>query len=137
MKMIIIRTHDNTKQTIGLGFLKDESGQVLHTFATLELPYKNNMQRVSAIPCGTYKVVKRYSLKFKHHFYVLGVQNRELILIHSGNFVSQTQGCILVGHEHKYINSDSLLDVASSHSTLQKLLFLTPTEFTLIIQNAF
>jgi hypothetical protein len=64
---------------------------------TLELPWKENKRQVSCIPTGTYKVVHRTSPKYKDHLHIIGVPNRDLILIHTGNSAKDILGCILVG----------------------------------------
>ena len=62
---------------------------------TIELPWKNNQSRISCIPEGKYKLIKRYSPHFKWHLHVTDVPGRELILIHPANdAVSELQGCI-------------------------------------------
>ena len=44
-----------------------------------------------------------------------------------------TKGCILVGSEHKYLNTDKNLDVAGSLQTMQKLNTILPLTFDLEI----
>lgn len=75
---------------------------------TLELPYKDNQTNISCIPEGRY-IVKRYkSPKFSDCFKIYDinkddggnykeVNGRSDILIHTGNFIDETKGCILVG----------------------------------------
>ena len=72
---------------------------------TLEPPWRDNAKSYSCIPQGTYHVRPRYSPRYKHHFHVLDVPGRSLILIHCGNFAGDRElgyrthstGCILVG----------------------------------------
>ena len=62
---------------------------------TIELPWKNNERSVSCIPEGRYILEKRYSLKYKWHIHVTGVQNRSLILFHpANNAMKELNGCI-------------------------------------------
>lgn len=122
------------KQTLGRLSLEDHLGEVLYECYTLELPWKDNERKVSCIPKGTYKVVPRWSSKFKHHFHVLDVPNRSYILIHVGNFYTDIEGCILVGTGIADINGDGLLDVTNSKVALNKLLELAPEGFTLTIE---
>ena len=131
--MLIIRTAKNDFQTTGTGLILDESGQTLLGFRTLELPYRNNMREISSIPAGKYRVEKRTSVKYGSHFHVLGVSGRTLILIHVGNYHINTKGCILVGSEHKYLNTDKNLDVANSLQTMAKLNTILPLNFDLEI----
>lgn len=137
MKLLIIRTSQSSSQTIGMGALVDNDGQVVFHFSTLELGWWNNFKNLSCIPIGKYKVVKRVSERFNLHFHVKDVPNRNLILIHQGNFIQQTKGCILVGSEHAYIDNNNLLDVKFSRATLQTLLAICPSELDLVIINGF
>jgi len=75
------------------------------------------------IPAGRYRVVPRkegkffhkYSIQFGHAFvpHLLDVPGFEFILIHIGNTIKDTSGCILVnrfiglGTDNNYIGSDS------------------------------
>ena len=133
MKMLIIRTAQNEFQTIGTGLILDESGQMLFSFSTLELPYRDNKQEISSIPTGKYRVEKRISVKYGSHFHVLGVSGRTLILIHVGNYHINTKGCILVGSEHKYLNTDKNLDVVNSLQIMKMLNDILPQNFDLEI----
>lgn len=137
MKLVIVRTLDNGIQTIGQGFILDKLGRVLFSFKTLELSYKNNARKKSSIPCGNYKLVKRYSLKFRNHLHVLNVQNRDYILIHSGNFFTDILGCIIVGDAHTYINKDGQLDIINSGLTMDKLLSLCESVNDLVIIQSY
>ena len=52
----------------------------------------------TAIPEGTYKVEMRYSTKFKTQMpYVQNVPHFDGIMLHVGNSVRDSRGCILVG----------------------------------------
>jgi hypothetical protein len=132
LELIIKRTKYEDKQTLGVMQIV-ENDKSIFTCYTLELADKNNQQRISCIPKGIYKVVKRTSVKFKHHFHVLDVPNREWILIHAGNFHKDTSGCILVGNGHADLNADGYKDITGSTATLKKLLEILPAEFTLRI----
>ena len=60
---------------------------------------------------------------------------RSLILIHIGNYYTQTNGCVLVGKAIADINDDGNMDVTNSKDTLQKLLKVAPNGFELEIQK--
>ena len=51
-----------------------------------------------------------------------GVTGRSEILIHAGNYISDTLGCILVGDQFRDLDGDSLTDVTSSRQALGVLL---------------
>lgn len=74
------------------GILKCEGKVVCKT---IELPWKNNVRRVSCIPEGKYFIKKRYSSKFGWHMEIIGVDNRTLILLHpANNALKELNGCI-------------------------------------------
>jgi len=134
MNLLIERYPNSKHQTIGNGFvLKNDFIQF--EFRTLELAWKNNKKKVSCIPIGDYKVVKRWSRRFGHHFHILDVDNRDYILIHRGNFYSDILGCILVGDDLDEINGDGEIDVINSNNTMKELVKILPDEFDLKIVN--
>jgi hypothetical protein len=124
----------DTKQTIGNGFLlSDADNFIKYEFRTLELSWKDNKRSISCIPCGDYTVIKRKSKKYGNHFHILDVPDRSYILIHNGNYNYQTKGCVLVGDDLSYLNSDNDIDVVNSKKTLKKLYSLLPDKFDLSI----
>lgn len=132
MKVIIerFRTQLNCdKQTIGILFVVDSLNRIIYSCSTLELPDFNNQKKISNIPVGVYKVVKRNSAKYGNHFHILDVPNRDYILIHQANYVRQLEGCIAVGNMFTDIDKDGLIDVANSVATMAVLNTLLPNEF--------
>lgn len=89
---------------------------------TLELPDKDNQKNISCIPAGEYKYKHRISNKNGEALELIGVPNRTYIQIHSGNYTSQIEGCILVGNYISFLNSDNIPDVANSKNTLKELI---------------
>lgn len=79
-----------------------------HTLATLEPPPFQNKRGVSCIPCGLYNLVERESLlmrrlsqgKIERAWFLADVPDRTAILIHPGNTLKDTSGCILAGTRH-------------------------------------
>jgi 7-cyano-7-deazaguanine synthase in queuosine biosynthesis len=102
---------------------------------TIELEWKNNARRISCIPIGTYTVVKRTSNKYGNHFHLLNVPGRNMILIHSGNYYSDSLGCIIVGDAHKDIDGDGMVDVINSKVTLSRMYTTFPDRFKIVIKN--
>ena len=62
---------------------------------TIELPSRMNSVNISCIPSGAYKLRRVNSPKFGYTFEVCDVSGRTNILIHKGNTVSDTKGCIM------------------------------------------
>lgn len=86
-------------QLIRSYFSKGTNGTLAHNgqsiCATIELPWKNNSARVSCIPEGRYRLIRRYSPKFGDHFLVEEVPHRTYILVHPANdALLELKGCI-------------------------------------------
>lgn len=67
---------------------------------TLERPWKDNQRSISCIPEGVYTLTPDNTGRWKDTLEVMGVPNRSEIEFHVGNFVGNTEGCILVGAGH-------------------------------------
>ncbi len=62
---------------------------------SIELPWRANKRNISCIPDGIYKLQPFYSLQFKHHLLVKGVQDQSGILIHpASDAASELGSCI-------------------------------------------
>jgi len=129
MEVLLKRISCQPKQTLGILYVDGKE-----VCKTLELPWKDNARNISCVPEGEYNVVKRNSPKYKNHFHLTNVPNRDWILIHQGNFYTHIRGCILVGKTHTDINGDGLLDVTSSVATMGMLNNLLPENFILKIE---
>jgi len=78
---------------------------------TLELPWKQNTRNLSCIPAGEYTVSIRISPRYGRIYWVMKVEDRSYILIHSGNWAgdsekglnTHTNGCILLGEKRGYL----------------------------------
>jgi len=89
MKLVLTRTYspDGTN-----GRLECDGELICYT---IELPWRDNSNRVSCIPEGEYFIVKRYSAKYRWHMEVKDVPNRQFILFHPANYaLKELQGCI-------------------------------------------
>lgn len=89
MELQIVRTY----------FFEGTNGCLLYNghmiCRTIELSWKENQSRVSCIPEGKYRLMKRYSRKFGWHLEILDVKNRSLILIQTANNATkELMGCI-------------------------------------------
>jgi len=135
MEAILTRELNQDKQTIGSLVIKNEEGKKLFSCKTLELAWNDNKKNESCIPLGNYKVAPRQSAKYNKHYHILDVPGRSFILIHIGNYNTQTKGCILVGEKLADINADGYKDVTNSKATLKKLLEVAPKGFEITIKN--
>lgn len=119
--LTLIRNQVCSERTMGV--IEDAPRKIY----TLELPYRNNHPFTSCIPPGVYGVVPHYSSSKGKCFKVLGVPHRSEVLIHVGNTVDDTEGCILVG----FTLAPSA--VFQSKKALEYLLDTYPNGFTLSI----
>jgi hypothetical protein len=77
------------------GNLTDEGGN--HIAWTLERP-ENDNKPMSCIPEGIYIGIRFFSPHFKYDVFELNnVRQRTSILIHRGNTIEDSEGCILLG----------------------------------------
>lgn len=79
------------------------------SFATMEPRWEYNARGVSCIPAGTYGLEMRNSPIvdrttggiFHRGWEITGVNGRDLIMIHPGNWADRdSNGCVLVGRAH-------------------------------------
>lgn len=66
-------------------------------FVTLEDAWLDNAKNISCIPAGLYEIARHNSPKFGEIFEVQNVPERGAILLHVGNTIDNTTGCILLG----------------------------------------
>jgi hypothetical protein len=98
-RLLLLRNKSGQMVTFGKLYL---TGKYL--CETLELPWKDNQRKISCIPTGEYRLLKRHSPKFGHHYHLQEVPGRSLILIHTGNTAKDIEGCILVGKRTGHLN---------------------------------
>jgi len=123
---LVLHRVEQARQTLGLLSVY-EDGEKVYSCATLELPWEDNENRKSCIPpapgeTAEYRWQRHSSPRYDECLWVRGVNSRSEILVHAGNFVSDTLGCILVGDKITDINGDSISDVTNSQATLSELL---------------
>lgn len=132
MKAILPRFYSDNVQTLGEMLFYNEKGRQFDC-KILELPDRNNALCISRINADTYWVEVRESEAHKLHFHIKDVEGRTLILLHSGNYFTDTEGCQLPGTSFKDINNDGHVDVRWSRNTLDKILKIAPKGFWLTI----
>lgn len=119
MKAYLSRNYE-PNQTTGR-FILTENEELLFKSYSLELPDLNNMAFFSCIPTGDYICKIEFSPSHGMCFHILNVPGRSHILIHSGNYNKDTEGCILLGENLLDINNDGLRDVTNSRKTVERL----------------
>jgi len=119
MIRLILTRRQSTSSEQTLGTLEIYKDNVLKgMLMTLEKGWKGNANNISCIPSNLYDVEHFDGVQYKNVFEIVGVPSRDSILIHSGNFSTQTRGCILVGLTWTDLNDDGLLDVGYSREAL-------------------
>lgn len=79
----------------------------------LELPWRHNEQQVSCIPEGTYPITWENHAKFGQVYRLHNVPNRDGVLIHTGNELGDTHGCLLPAY---YMQVDAMGSLYSKDS---------------------
>jgi len=104
---------------------------------TLEPPDNNNARSISRIPRGEYVCRRVRSPRFGTAFEVADVPGRSHILLHPGNVVRDTQGCVLLGRNFGQLQGGRA--VLNSGSTFKAFMeeFDGVDEFRFIIEDVF
>ena len=115
MNVLLVRYSQTGRYTRGALFT---GGKTLYT---LERPWVLNAANVSCIPEGVYTAVflkQSASGKYRNVYHVLNVIGRSGILMHNGNIVSHTRGCILIGSRPGLLGGEAA--VLNSRSALKE-----------------
>jgi hypothetical protein len=97
-------------------------------FPTIERRWEYNAKGKSCIPAGTYEMRQRASAMvyrtsgnlFHQGWEITGVKDRSLIMIHPGNWSSDSNGCVLVGRAHAVVKG--IPGVTSSRPAFEDLM---------------
>ncbi len=92
-------TFSNNLCTMGKWYADDEL-----ICSTFELPDRNNQPNISCIPAGEYPLKMIVSPKYGPCYKVHKVPGRTNILIHTGNTVDDTKGCIIPCSSYGLLN---------------------------------
>ena len=98
MELTLTRTSRQAECTTGVLYLGKE--RIAHTLEPRwrDLGKEQKVAGQTAIPEGTYEICLEVSARFKRLMpYLMNVPGFTGILIHCGNTVADTEGCILVG----------------------------------------
>lgn len=102
MELTLHRTFLGTKATHGALYIDGvyECLTLEDVVRDLKQDGSGKVQDETAIPAGRYEVIINFSPRFKKQYMrLIDVPFFSGILIHSGNTVADTKGCILVGQQ--------------------------------------
>ena len=111
---------------------------------SFELPWRDNKRNISCIPAGVYDTIIRQSPRFGTIYWILKVENRTYILVHSGNWAgdielgykTHTNGCLILGKKMGYLMGQRA--VLNSRITVRAFMdHMNNQPFTLHIMEAF
>lgn len=99
-------------------------------FKTLERPWLGNSRGTSCIPEGVYELSLRDSPvvsmitngRHQRGWEVKDVHDRTFIMVHPGNYIEDSDGCILIGERH--IIHENRLMVTNSQSAFNEFMAL-------------
>ena len=123
MKKEVKLSRIKSNKDMTLGFYRCYSdGRLVHSFPSLELPWKENKNSISCIPAGEYDMIQIERPAGRGWALLLqNVPNRWAILTHAANFTRQIKGCIIIGLAHEDIDNDGIMDVSSSRRAMEML----------------
>ena len=134
MQVLLERFHKSDVVTLGTLSVIDDNNLSIFSCKSLELPWCQNKRGISCIPSGRYVCVKRYTAKYGHHFWLQNVPDRDVILLHVGNSVADSHGCILVGNYIANEQKPIKYFVRNSKDTLFLLDVFLPQKFYFTIK---
>ena len=120
IEAILQRTYLSDRTIGELTFFDDLGKELLRLF-TLERRWINNRSNESCIPESNYKVVPFDSDSHPDSYHILEVLDRDSILIHTGNFIHDSKGCILIGLKLRDLDFDQKPEVINSKAALKKI----------------
>lgn len=127
MRLTLTRCVSSENGTFGILSMGDDPLVV-----TCEDSWNDNKTSISCIPTGAYECSKFSGTKFHDVWEVKNVPNRTTILIHAGNTINDTHGCILVGRAFSKIGN--LSSVMQSQEALAVLRDKLLDNFTLVVR---
>lgn len=118
---IIYRIEQSTKGTISANLINCGDEEFNQFGYNIELPFESNNVNVSAIPSGIYTFTKRVSDERGNYLEIHNVPKRTSILVHVGNFMKDTEGCILPCLHFNYNRDTNVPFGTSSRTALRQL----------------
>lgn len=131
-RLLLMRLQKLDDRTLGR-LIVFNGTEIEETFTTLELPWRNNERNNSCILSGYYTVDPRESPKFGKHLIINNTSPREVVLLHQGNFPSNSSGCVLVGTGFGDFDKDGRREITESKRAMRRLVELVADTAELII----
>lgn len=120
LEVIINRFKVTKDYSLGHCYIKYDDGNAVYVGCSLERGWRNNQNRISCVPEGTYELKYERSNRFRKNLWELyGVPGRSECKFHAANYWTQLNGCIALGNKHIDINRDGDPDVTSSRDTMK------------------
>jgi hypothetical protein len=94
MKKVLLKRLKSSATQGTLGIVYIDGNECCQS---LELPWNNNLPNCSCIPTGKYICKLINSPSKGQCFEITNVRDRDHILIHSGNYLRSSLGCVLLG----------------------------------------
>jgi len=129
VKATLTRTATSPLGTLGKLVLDD------FECVTMEPPWANNKPNVSCIPPAEYQCYWHKSPRYGWVYAVFEVPDRTNILLHAGNIVTHTKGCILPGKKLGALGGMPAV-LASRNTTRRLFNYLDRRPFTLEVEYA-
>ena len=138
---VLVRFKKTPTRVLGHLFLyqTDPEHHLVGRVCTLELPDLGNQHYISCIPQGHYSLKLEKWGKPKKDTWAYRfdkVKDRDGVLIHPANYVTQILGCVAVGQRFEDLNKDGELDVADSRKAIEYLKSICGEEFELDIVDS-
>lgn len=138
-EVLLYRTIVSKESTLGHLMVFDvnsaSGSKLIFECKSLELPPRDNMRNISAIPSGKYNMALEWSDRFEKELWELkDVPNRSEIKIHPANYYNELQGCISLGDMFIHLNADKFLDLRNSRSTVNRFHFIMGSQKKAIIK---
>lgn len=129
--VVLQRAFNSKKETLGIITIGGHEHQPIFT---LERPWQDNRPFVSRIKADSYVCYEYSSDKFPGVYSVSRVKDRSSILIHCGNKVEDSSGCILIGLG--YYNAEGKIKISQSRDALKLFKsIIGPNSFILEIKD--
>jgi hypothetical protein len=135
-RLVLIRLVALSDRTLGALNVYDGAQSVCPLFS-LELPWRGNTRHVSCIPAGAYKISPEMTARLGWVLRLHNVPDRDGVLVHAGNYPSNTEGCVLAAMTLADINGDGIADASRSRVAMERLRALITDVSQLTIVEAF